>query len=124
MRFIPTRLHGVIDYPTGLLIAASPWLFNFAYGGVAQWLPVFLGLGIMLMSLVTDYETSLTRVVPMPLHLAVDGLGGALLAASPWLFGFADRTYLPHLVLGLAEIGAALMTQTRPGPNPVGAVTT
>jgi hypothetical protein len=57
--------------------------------------PVILGAGILLMSLMTDYELSLTRVIPMGVHLAVDGLGGALLAVSPWLFGFADRTFWP-----------------------------
>ena len=46
---------------------------------------------------------------------AAVGFGrGVLLAASPWLFGFADRVYWPHLILGLAEIGAGLMTRTTP----------
>ena len=30
MRFIPTRAHGVLDYIVGLLLIASPWIFNFA----------------------------------------------------------------------------------------------
>lgn len=62
----------------------------------------------------TDYELSIAKLIPTPLHLGVDAADGALLAASPWLFGFADRVAWPHLVLDLAEIGAALMTQTRP----------
>jgi hypothetical protein len=48
----------------------------------------------------------------MPVHLATDVAAGALLAVSPWLFGFADRVYLPHLVVGLFEIAAGLMTRT------------
>jgi hypothetical protein len=51
----------------------------------------------------------------MSAHLTVDVLTGALLAASPWLFGFADEVRLPHLLLGVGEIGSALTTQTRPG---------
>ena len=66
------------------------------------------------MSLITDYELSLTKLIPMPVHLGVDAAGGLLLAASPWLFGFADRVYWPHLILGLVEIGAGLMTRTIP----------
>jgi FtsH-binding integral membrane protein len=73
-----------------------------------------LGASILVMSLITDYELSLTRLIPMGAHLAVDGLGGALLAVSPWLFGFADRTYWPHLIIGIAEIGVSLVTRTRP----------
>src|SRR5262249_35864761 len=39
---------------------------------------------------------------------------GLLLAASPWIFGFAWEVWIPHVVLGLAEVGAAMFTQTRP----------
>ncbi|HEY8381527.1 MAG TPA: SPW repeat protein [Microvirga sp.] len=114
MRFIPTRVHGMADYASGLLLIAAPWLFGFADGGAAQWVPVVIGAGILLMSLLTDYELSLSRLIPMPVHLGADGAGGLLLAASPWLFGFADRVYWPHLIIGLLEIGAALMTRTVP----------
>jgi SPW repeat len=40
---------------------------------------------------------------------------GILLAVSPWLFGFADQVWAPHLVIGLIEIGTALMTRRVPG---------
>ena len=114
MRFLSTRVHGMIDYATGALLIVAPWLFGFADGSAAQWVPMVLGASILVMSLITDYELSLTRIIPMGAHLAVDGLGGALLAASPWLFGFADRTYWPHLIIGIAEIGVSLVTRTRP----------
>ena len=50
----------------------------------------------------------------MPVHLGLDAAAGLLLAASPWLFGFAEFVYLPHLILGILEMGAALMTETTP----------
>lgn len=114
MRFIPTNIHGVLDYLMGLLLIVAPWLFAFAAGGVETWLPVALGAGVILYSLFTDYELSLSKTLSMPAHLSLDGLGGALLAISPWLFGFSDLIYWPHLVLGLLEIGASLMTETAP----------
>jgi hypothetical protein len=51
----------------------------------------------------------------MRMHLLLDIASGMLLAASPWLFGFADRVFLPHLVVGLFEIVAGLATRTTPG---------
>ena len=114
MRIIPTRIHGMLDYGSGLLLLLAPYIFDFADDTAAQYVPQAIGAGILLMSLVTDYELSLAKLVPMPVHLGVDVAGGVLLAASPWLFGFADRVYWPHLILGLAEIGAGLMTRTTP----------
>lgn len=114
MRFIPTRVHGAIDYLTGLLLIAAPFLFGFADGGAAQWVPMIVGAGVLLMSLMTNYELSLMRLIPMPLHLGVDALGGLLLLASPWLFGFADRVMWPHVIIGISEIALALVTRTTP----------
>ena len=87
MRFIPARIHGVVDYPWGLLIAASPWLFGFADGSAAQWMPVLLGGGIVLMNLLTDYEPGLVRIIPVSVHLVVDALGGG----APGSFAVAFR---------------------------------
>lgn len=114
MRPIPTRVHGVLDYLTGILLIVSPWLFDFANGEMAQWIPIVVGAAILLVSLITDYELSLIKRVPVPTHLAIDIMGGALLAVSPWLFGFAELVYWPHLVIGLAEIGAGLLTRQVP----------
>lgn len=114
MRFIPTRIHGMLDYGMGLILIAAPWLFGFARGGAETWLPVILGLGAIVYSLFTDYELGVVRKLSMPAHLTLDGLSGALLAVSPWLFGFADHVWVPHVVLGFLEIGAALFTRKVP----------
>ena len=115
MRFMPTRIHGVLDYLVGVLLIAAPYLFGFATGGAKQWVPMILGVGAIGYSLLTRYELGLVPVISMPGHLWLDALSGALLAVSPWLFGFSGEVYAPHLVLGLFEIGAALMTRTVPG---------
>jgi hypothetical protein len=112
MRFLPTRVHGVIDYLWGVALLATPWLFGFSDVAAATWLAVIFGVGAILYSLVTDYELGVFRILPMTLHLGLDGLAGAFLAASPWLFGFADRVFWPHLVFGLFSVVASLVTRT------------
>ncbi|WP_224999587.1 SPW repeat protein [Cesiribacter sp. SM1] len=118
MRFIPTRIHGMVDYLMGLLLIASPWIFNFNRGGAETWIPVILGAGLILISLFTDYELSVSRKISMPTHLWMDVLAGAFLAVSPWLFDFDEYVYLPHLILGIAEIGAGLFTKKVPDTHP------
>ena len=114
MRFIPTRVHGYVDYLMGALLIAAPWLFGFYAGGAETWVPVVLGAGVILYSLLTDYELGAAKSIGMPAHLWLDGLGGLFLAVSPWLFGFADLVAWPHLLFGILEVGAALTTHTRP----------
>lgn len=111
---IPTRIHGIIDYLTGVLLIAAPFIFGFADGTAAQWLPILLGAMTISMSLLTRYELSIANVIPLPVHLVVDVASGLLLAASPWLFGFADRIWWPHLLVGLMEIVVPLLTRRQP----------
>ena len=108
---IDTRTHGYIDYVTGLLLLVAPYLFGFATGGIEQWLPQLNGAAIIVMSLLTRYELSAAKVIPLKAHLGVDMATGALLAVSPWLFGFADLIWWPHLLVGLMEIGVAAATR-------------
>ncbi len=117
-RFLPTYVHGVLDYLAGVILIAAPWLFGFDRGGPETWVPVALGALTIVQSLATRYELGLVKLIPMSTHLWIDGLGGALLALSPWLFGFADYVWAPHVVFGLLEIGAALTTELTPRQLP------
>jgi hypothetical protein len=114
MRFIPTKVHGILDYASGALFIASPWLFGFADKPAAKWVPLAAGGAALGSSLFTDYELGAVRKIPMPAHLGLDVAEGALLAASPWLFGFAKKVYLPHLIFGAFALGAGLLTQKTP----------
>lgn len=118
MRFIPTRIHGVLDYLMGALLIAAPWLLDFNRGGAETWVPVILGAGVILYSIFTDYELGAVRKLSMSTHLMLDLIGGIFLAISPWLFGFNDFVYLPHLILGIAEVGAAVFTKRVPDTHP------
>ena len=117
MRFIPTRVHGVLDYVVGLLLIASPWIFNFDRGGAETWIPVILGASALIYSFFTDYELGVIKRLTVSMHLRLDAMSGVLLAVSPWLFGFSDFVYLPHLVLGVFEILASLTTKRAPPSN-------
>jgi hypothetical protein len=115
MKVIPTKVHGVLDYLVGILLIASPWLFNFARDGAETWVPVVLGTGAIIYSLITDYELGAASVISMRTHLGLDMVSGVFLALSPWIFGFNEFVYLPHLILGLGEILVPMMTDPVPG---------
>lgn len=110
MRFISRKFHAVLDYMVGILLIAAPWLFNFADVNAAKWVAIGVGALILVMSLMTDYEGGGIKTLSMNTHLIMDVIAGIFLAASPWLFNFSDMVYLPHLVVGILEIGAGLFT--------------
>ena len=51
------------------------------------------------------------RLILFRVHLLLDVLAGAFLAISPWRFGFSNKVYLPHLIFGLIEMAAGMMTR-------------
>jgi hypothetical protein len=58
------------------------------------------------------------RMFPMAVHNLFDIGAGALLAASPWIFGFADEganVWAPFVVVGIAAIGLGLTTKQKGG---------
>lgn len=118
-RFIPTKVHGALDYIVAIALILAPWIFNFAnVGGPAVVIPIVLGIGLILYSIFTRYEWGLIKVVGMPVHLVFDVLASVFLIASPFLFGFADmaaNVWLPHVVVGIAVIIVVIFTQTQPG---------
>ncbi|HET9919452.1 MAG TPA: hypothetical protein VFQ30_06400 [Ktedonobacteraceae bacterium] len=120
IRFVPTWLHGYFDYIGGIGLIAAPFVFGFfPVGGVAVILPMVLGVGLILYSLLTDYERGIPalRFIPMPVHLIFDLVASALLAASPFIFGFyhqAPNVWLPHVIAGVGVILLVLVSQTRP----------
>jgi hypothetical protein len=114
-RPITSRMHGMLDYPAGVVLIAAPWIFAFSdVGGAAVAVPIVLGVLIIAQSLITDYELSVANLLPMSAHLGVDLLGGIVLALSPVIFGFTDEgtnAWLPHVLAGVALILAAALTQ-------------
>ena len=120
IRFVPTRVHGVFDYIGGVGLISAPFVFGFySVGGIAVILPMVLGVGLLVYSLLTRYELGIPAVkfIPMPYHLIFDFVAAALLAVSPFVFGFyhnAPNVWLPHLISGLVVIVLVLVSQTQP----------
>ena len=123
MKIIPRFFHAVSDYLVGLLLLAAPNLLGFAEaGGAAVWIPRVVGLMILLQALMTDYELGLVKMLPIAMHLMADYAVGLFLLASPWLFGFSDRSRdatITVIVVGILVLGVTMMTEPRGRPRKV-----
>jgi hypothetical protein len=98
----------------GALLILSPWLFNFDNGGAETWVPVIVGIMVLIQALMTNFELGVFKTVSMAIHLRMDFIIGLFLAASPWLFNFDEYIWEPHVIFGLMALAASLMTRTVP----------
>ena len=116
MRMISTQVHGVLDYLTGGTLLSVPKMLSLNDVPTSARVLRLAGGGAILYSLLTDYELGVVKLLPMPVHLAMDAASGAFLASSPWLLGFAKerpRYWLPHVLVGATEMLAGATTKTR-----------
>lgn len=123
MKFIPANVHQALDFIVGAALILAPYIFGFNdVGGAAVLLPQVIGAVAIVSGLITrGYGFALARIIPLKTHMTMDFLAGALLAISPWLFGFADEeanAWVPHLVVGLALVVVSLTTRTDADDRP------
>lgn len=116
MKFLPTKVHGVLDYVVGVALLLAPYIFKFNdVGGAAVYIPWLLGAVLIIYSLFTNYEWGVVKVFPMTYHLIVDFVAALFLAVSPFLFGFNDEkanAWVPHVLVGIVVILVVLVSQT------------
>jgi hypothetical protein len=123
LRVIPTSVHGAVDHVVGPTLIAAPEIFRLPKTSPEGIVPRANGVFAAIYSNLTDYELSLKNVIPMKVHLALDAVSGATLAAVPWATGARKRGlahWLPHTAIGAFEIAMALMTKSEPPPTKVG----
>lgn len=105
-------MHGALDYGSAILLIAAPWLFAFSDVEPAKSISIAAGILIIVMSLMTNYDSGLAKVIPMNIHLYADIMLGIFLLISPWLFNFNAETYLFHVIMGLLAMLSGIMTNS------------
>jgi hypothetical protein len=107
-------VHGLLEYGIGALCIAAPFLFSFDSNGATA-VSVLIGAAIFAMAALTDTPSAAVRRLPIASHVVLDYALGALLIASPFIFGFSDETNptVFFLLAGVVYIALALCTRYR-----------
>lgn len=110
MKFLDPRTHGYLDYAAVALLALAPTLLGFA--GVAATICYVVAAMQLGMSLLTAYPLGAAKVIPFPIHGAIELVVAIALVAAPWLFGFStvDAARNFFIVSGLGLVGVYLVT--------------
>lgn len=112
MRFLPTIIHGVIDYLFGIIMFLLPWFVQLGPGENT----IFYAVGILafIYSLITKYELGLVHLISMRTHLFIDLLLGIGLIAAPMVLHSEFTVPIYFLIPGLFAITASMITKREP----------
>ncbi|MBW4889106.1 SPW repeat protein [Mucilaginibacter sp. HMF5004] len=113
--FIPTTFYVLIQYLGGLLLITSPWVFGFVdIGGASYFIPVLMGILLMLIAVFSDSKLGIVPVFPMQMNLLLAMFAGFLLLVGPGLYSFTSKVHWPHHLLGALFFLLAIFTQGSP----------
>jgi hypothetical protein len=96
MRFVTRTFHAYLDYPVAISLMVLPFVLGLGTGNpLAKWLAVATSATAFVLTLLTDHELGVFKVVPYWLHVALDRLVGAVFIAAPFALGFTglDAAY-------------------------------
>ena len=109
---LPLNMHAALEPFAALLIIASPWIFGFSNASDAKTLAIIIGVAMLLAGMMTRWRMSLVKLIPLRTHFMMDLLIGALLIASPFIFGFSDDGGAARffIIAGVLELLTAVST--------------
>lgn len=88
-RFVTRRIHSYLDYPVAFNLMFLPFVLGLgASNPLAQWLAVATGVAALVLTLLTNHELGVIKVLPYWFHVAVDRMVGVTFAAAPIALGF------------------------------------
>ncbi len=90
VRFVTQKIHAMLDYPVAISLMVMPFLLGLGESKpLALWLSVGTGVAAFILTLLTNHETGVFRVLPYSFHLAVDFAVGVVFLVAPIALGFA-----------------------------------
>lgn len=110
MKFINSKLHGILDYLVGFTLAC-PYIFEYYPNNNQSLVLLSIGGLIVFYSLFTDYEFGLIRQIPLKVHLWLDVMAGLFLIGTPWLFPSHHYYLMWPVLLGISELLIVLFSK-------------
>src|SRR5690606_9838696 len=103
------RTFSITDYIAAITLMALPYLFGFNDIYVARNVFFFFGIALLINSLFTKYQYSLSKIIPMGIHMAINFVLAIGIYFAPYWLGYRSAL-TPSQVL--IHIGAGLFLIT------------
>ncbi len=105
MKFITKQIHAYLDYPVALALIGLPFLLNLGSSNpIAFYLSVITGVAALILTILTDHQTGIIRVVSYKLHLIVDFIVGVVFVLAPFIFSFEGIDAIYYWINGGAVL--------------------
>jgi hypothetical protein len=115
MKFLSPKIHGIIDYLVVAFLLCAPTLFGLT-GRIVTFTYVLAGVHLLL-TILTNYEVGLFKLIPFPLHGVVELIVSlALIVLSYTLFKNNPTGKMFYLAFGAAVLLVWLITDYKNGP--------
>ncbi len=89
MRFVTKKIHAYLDYPVAIALMALPFILGLGTSNpFALQLSVATGIAALVLTILTDHQLGIFKIIPYMGHLIVDALVGVTFVLAPFLFAF------------------------------------
>jgi len=103
MKFVTQQIHSYLDYPVALALIGLPFLLGLGESNpLAFHLSVYTGIAALILTILTDHQTGLVKVVPYKIHLTVDFMVAIVFIVAPFVLGFKGIDAFFYWANGLA----------------------
>lgn len=89
IKVLDPKIHGILDYALAILFLIAPAVFGFT--DIAATLSYIIGVVYVGTSLLTQYPLGLFKLIPFPIHGALESGMAVLWIFMPWLFNFSEN---------------------------------
>ena len=110
MKMLNSKVHGVIDYVVDIVFLLAPTVLGLS--PLATTICYTVAGVHFLTSLCTQYELSLVKLIPFPVHGGIEFGAAIALVLMPWLAGISEEIYARNFFIasGVAIFGVWLTT--------------
>ncbi len=89
MKFITKKIHAYLDYPVALSLMVLPFLLGLGSSNpLALYISVATGIAALILTLLTDHETGVYRILSYKFHLIVDFMVAIVFILAPFILSF------------------------------------
>ncbi len=110
MKFITKQIHAFLDYPVAIALMGLPFLLGLGSSNpLALQLSVATGVAAFILTLLTDHQLGVIRVISYKMHLTVDFIVGLTFVLAPFIFSFEGLDAYYYWINGAAVLSVVSM---------------